>query len=85
MPDPVPVLVLARLAVDVLLQNNKVGGALLRDALMRASLISKNVGVRALIVHAIDDQAKSFYQHYGFVASTVEPMTLMIRLKTHHS
>lgn len=82
MPDPVPVLVLARLAVDTRAQGHKLGGAMLRDALQRAVVVSQNAGVRALLVHALHDRAQQFYEHYGFQASPTEPFTLMLRLDT---
>ncbi|MEZ5727447.1 MAG: GNAT family N-acetyltransferase [Burkholderiaceae bacterium] len=82
MPDPVPVLVLARLAVDRRAQGRHLGGALLRDALERAKAVSRQAGVRALLVHAIDDGAQAFYEHYGFQPSPIHPLTLMLRLAT---
>jgi GNAT superfamily N-acetyltransferase len=82
MPDPVPVMVLARLAVDHRAQGLELGGALLQDAVNRAVAVSQNAGVRALLVHALDDRAKQFYEHYGFQASPLHPMTLMLRLNT---
>ncbi len=80
MPDPVPVMVLARLAVDVRTQGKKLGAAMLQDALQRTVLVSQHTGVRALLVHALNDQARQFYEHYGFKASAVHPMTLMLKL-----
>lgn len=80
MPDPVPVMVLARLAVDVRAQGMKLGAALLQDALQRCVLVSQNTGVRALLVHALSDRARQFYEYYGFKASPTHPMTLMLRL-----
>jgi GNAT superfamily N-acetyltransferase len=80
MPDPVPVMVLARLAVDKRLQGRQVGGALLQDALRRAVSVAQNIGVRALLVHALNDRARRFYSHYGFVPSPANPMTLMLPL-----
>ena len=80
MPDPVPVMVLARLAVDHRAQGLKLGGALLQDAVNRAVTVSQNAGVRALLVHAMHDRAKAFYEHYGFQESPLHPMTLMLRL-----
>ena len=80
MPDPVPVMVLARLAVDQRLQGQQVGGALLKDALQRALTVAQNIGVRALLVHALNDRAREFYTHYGFVTSPANPMTLMLPL-----
>ena len=82
MPDPIPVLVLARLAIDERAQGIKLGAALLQDAVRRALAVSQNAGVRALLVHALNDRAKLFYEHYGFQASTLHPMTLMLRLNT---
>lgn len=80
MPDPVPVMVLARLAVDARAQGCKLGGALLQDALQRCVLVSQNTGVRAMLVHALNDRARQFYEHYGFRASPTHLMTLMLRL-----
>jgi len=82
MPEPIPVMVLARLVVDQRLQGRQVGGALLKDALRRAAAVAQNVGVRALLVHALNEDARQFYIHYGFVASPVNPMTLMLALHT---
>lgn len=80
MPDPIPVLVLARLAVDRQAQGIRIGAALLRDAVQRAVSVSREAGIRALLVHAINDRATQFYTHYGFQASPQHPMTLMLRL-----
>lgn len=80
MPDPVPVMVLARLAVDLRAQGMKLGASLLQDAVNRAVAVSHNTGVRAMLVHAIHDNAKHFYEHYGFQASPLHPLTLMLRL-----
>ena len=82
MPDPIPVMVLARLAVDHRAQGIKLGAALLQDAVNRAVTVSQNAGVRALLVHALHDRAKQFYEHYGFQVSPQHPMTLMLRLNT---
>lgn len=80
MPEPIPVMVLARLAVDHRAQGIKLGGALLQDAVKRALVVSQNTGVRALLVHSLHDRAKSFYEHYGFEISPADPMVLMLRL-----
>ena len=80
MPDPIPVMVLARLAVDKEAQDMQLGAALLKDAVQRALLVSQNAGVRALLVHALHDTAKQFYQQYGFTESPVNPLTLMLHL-----
>ncbi|MDR2880330.1 MAG: GNAT family N-acetyltransferase [Azoarcus sp.] len=81
MPDPVPVMVLARLAVDTRAQGIKLGAALLQDSVTRVRSIAENAGVRALLVHALNERAKQFYEHYGFRASPMHPMTLMLSLK----
>ena len=81
MPDPVPVMVLTRLAVDARAQGIKLGAALLQDAVMRVQSVAENAGVRALLVHALHERAKQFYECYGFRASPVHPMTLMLPLK----
>lgn len=80
MPDPIPVLVLARLAVDDRAQGRQLGAALLQDAVQRAVAVSQNAGVRALLVHALHERAKQFYLRYGFQESPQHPMTLMLRL-----
>ena len=82
MPDPLPVMVLARLAVDMRAQGMQLGAGLLRDAVDRSLAVAQNAGVRALLVHALHERAKEFYMHYGFQASPVHPLTLMLRLKS---
>lgn len=82
MPDPVPVMVLARLAVDQRAQGLKLGASLLQDAVNRALAVAQNAGVRALLVHALNEPARAFYAHYGFQASPMHPLTLMLRLHT---
>jgi predicted N-acetyltransferase YhbS len=82
MPDPVPVMVLARLAVDLRVQGVKLGASLLQDAVNRAVMVAENAGVRALLVHALNDKAKEFYEHYGFQSSSLNTMTLMLRLNS---
>ena len=79
-PDPVPVIVLGRLAVDMRAQGCKLGAALLRDAVIRSQEVTKIIGARALLVHALNDHARQFYEHYGFQASPVDPMMLMLCL-----
>lgn len=80
MPDPIPILVLARLAIDQGYQAQGLGKALLKDAVQRAMRVAKEVGVRALLVHAIDASAAAFYIKHGFSASPMAPLTLMLRL-----
>ena len=82
MPDPIPVMVLARLAVDKRAQGMYLGASLLQDAVNRAVAVSHNAGVRALLVHALHDRAKQFYEHYGFQISPAHPITLMLRLSS---
>ncbi len=82
LPDPIPVMVLARLAVDIRVQGIKLGAALLQDAVKRTVMVSQNASVRALLVHALDERAKRFYEDYGFQESPQHPMTLMLRLGT---
>lgn len=78
MPDPVPVMVLGRLAVDRAYQGRGLGRALLRDAVLRMLQVAEIAGIRAILVHAISEEAKEFYERCGFAASVVDPMTLMI-------
>ncbi len=80
MPDPVPVLVLARLATDLKARGRMLGAWLLRDAVLRARRVAVEAGVRAMLVHAISESARSFYLHHGFEQSRHNPMTLMLSL-----
>jgi len=81
MPNPIPVMVLGRLAVDQQWQQTGLGRGLLKDALLRSLSVSKHAGVRALLVHALSEDAKKFYAHNGFLESPLDPMTLMITLQ----
>jgi GNAT superfamily N-acetyltransferase len=78
MPDPVPVMVLGRLAIDKAYHGQGVGTGLLRDAVLRTVQAAEIAGIRAILVHAISEAAKRFYEKYGFVASPVDPLTVMI-------
>ncbi len=80
MPDPVPVMVLGRLAVDADWQGKGIGIGMLKDAIQRTIIVSEQAGIRALLVHALSDKARSFYQHWGFHESPTNDMTLMITL-----
>ena len=80
MPDPIPVMVLGRLAVDRQVQGIKMGASLLQDAVNRTIHIAQNTGVRALLVHAINERATTFYQYHGFQASPLDPSLLMLGL-----
>ena len=81
MPDPVPVALLGRLAVDRQWQGKGLGAALLRDAVLRVIGAAETIGVRAILVHTISDEAKAFYEHWGFRPSATDPMTLMITVE----
>jgi len=81
MPDPIPMAILGRLAVDQTWQGHGLGAALLRDAVERTQAASAILGIRGLLVHALSDEAKAFYEHHGFVASPSRPMTLVMSLK----
>ena len=78
---PVPVLLLGRLAVEGAWHRKGLGADLLSDAVLRAMGAAKTIGVRAILVHAISDEAKAFYEKHGFRSSPVEPMTLMITIE----
>lgn len=80
MPDPIPVMVLGRLAVDFSWQNKGVGVGLLKDAVIRTLTVSQQAGIRALIVHALSEEAKQFYLRYGFQESPLNHMTLLLSL-----
>ena len=84
MPEPVPVMILGRLAVDRRWQGQGLGQGLLRDAVMRTVNVSIQVGIRALLVHAISEDAKNFYLRHGFQPSTLNEMTLMQCLADLH-
>ncbi len=81
MPDPVPVAILGRLAVDKSCQGKGLGVALLQDAVVRTAQAGGILGIRGLLVHALSIEAKAFYEHHGFVASPTQPMTLILSLK----
>ncbi len=85
MPDPLPALLLGRLAIDRRYHNRGLGSALLRDALRRAAAVAQDAGVSVILLHAISDQAKQFYLSRGFVESPLQPMTLIMTLSTVRS
>lgn len=78
---PVGVVVLARLAVDRGEQGRGLGKALLRDALARVAQAADVIGVRAVLVHAIDETARKFYLYHGFQQSPADPFQLMLLMK----
>ncbi|MBI3154147.1 MAG: GNAT family N-acetyltransferase [Burkholderiales bacterium] len=77
MPDPVPVAVLGRLAIDKRFQGRGPGRALFRDAALRVLAAGGSIGLRGMLVHAIPDEAKAFYVGLGLDVSPLEPMTSM--------
>jgi GNAT superfamily N-acetyltransferase len=80
MPDPIPVAVLGRLAVDRSQQRRGLGRALFRDCALRVAQAADTIGIRGIVVHAISERAKDFYLTLGFDPSPLEPMTLMVTL-----
>lgn len=80
MRDPVPVMVLARLAVDIQAQGIKLGGFLLQDAVNRAVSVGQNTGIGALLVQALHEHARLFFEYYGLQASPTDPLVLMLHL-----
>jgi len=78
---PVPIMLLARLAVDRRWQSQGVGKALLRDAMQRTMQAAGIAGIRALAVHAKDEEAKRFYERFDFAPSLSDPMHLFVLLK----
>lgn len=80
MPDPIPVVILGRLAIDLAHQGQQLGAALLKDAVLRASAVSQQVGVKALLVHTLNDRAKTFYLNYGFQISPIDDLILLLKL-----
>ena len=78
---PVPIMLLARLAVDRRWQGQGVGKALLRDAMQRTLQAADIAGIRAFAVHAKDDEARRFYQHFDFIPSPTDPLHLFVLLK----
>lgn len=81
MPDPVPVMVIGRLAIDSGFQGRGLGRALLRDAVRRTLQAADIAGIRAMLVHAVSEDARRFYERCGFQASKLDPMTMMITMR----
>lgn len=81
MPDPIPMAVLGRLAVDQSWRGKGLGVALLQNAVTRTMEAGGILAIRGLLVHAISAEAKSFYERHGFIASPTQPMTLILSLK----
>ena len=82
MPDPIPALILGRLAVDQGCQGAGIGQGLLRDALARSINVSQQIGARVLIVHTLNNKAEAFYLKHGFMVNLVISNTLLLPLLT---
>jgi GNAT superfamily N-acetyltransferase len=82
MPDPLPLILLGRLAIDHRHENRGLGQALPRDALPRAVSETHDTAVFAILLHALSERAKRFYLSRGFVESPLQPMTLLMTLRT---
>lgn len=80
MPEPIPVVVLGRLAVHSAHVGGGLGRGLLKDAVLRTQRLAADLGIRALLCHAVDERALAFYLHNGFVVSPMEPLTVMLPL-----
>ena len=78
---PVPLMILARLAIAVSWQGKGLGAGLLKDALLRTLQAGDIAGIRAFAVHAKDEDARAFYQRYDFIPSPTDPMHMFILLK----
>lgn len=80
MPNPIPVMVLGRFALDLRWQGRGLGADMLRDAVLRTQQAANIGGMRALLVHAIDDRAAGFYLRWGFQPSPMAELTLFLPL-----
>lgn len=80
MPDPIPVVILGRLAIDAAQHGHGLGRALFRDAALRVLNAAGAIGIRGILVHAVSNEAKKFYLALGFEPSPLDPMTLMMAL-----
>jgi GNAT superfamily N-acetyltransferase len=78
---PVPIMLLARLAIATAEQGRGMGAGLLKDAMRRTLQAADIAGIRALAVHAMDETARSFYEHFGFIASPTDPLHLFLLIK----
>ena len=81
MPQPIPVMILARLAVDRRHAGRCIGTGMIRDALLRTLQAADIAGIRAMLVHALSERAASFYQRRGFTASPFDPLVLYLALE----
>jgi GNAT superfamily N-acetyltransferase len=80
MPEPIPVAVLGRLAIDQNYHGQGIGRGLFRDSALRVMQAAEAIGIRGMLVHAISEEAKAFYVALGLSESPLEPMTLMVTL-----
>lgn len=80
MPNPIPVIILARLAIDHNFNGRSLGKALLKDALLRSLNVANEIGVKAVLVHALDSEAIAFYEKFGFQRMTEQENTLMLSI-----
>ena len=85
MPEPVPVILLSRLAVDREHHGKGLGRSLLRDAIVRSVRAADLIGVRAMLAHAVSDEVRSFYQRFGFEPSPTDPLHLLLLIKDARS
>jgi GNAT superfamily N-acetyltransferase len=79
-PDEIPAILLGRMAVDSKYKGQGLGAALLKHFMLKAIEVANSVGVRIVLVHAKDDDARAFYQRYDFSESPMDPLTLMMLL-----
>ncbi len=84
-PTDLPAILLGRMAVDSRHQGKGLGGAMLKHFMAKAIEVSEKVGVRLVLVHAKDEQAKDFYRQHGFIESPIDPLTLMMPLPSNRS
>lgn len=79
--NPIPAMLLSRLAVDKTVQERGIGAWLLKDAMNRGLSVAEQAGMRLLLVHAVNNNAREFYEHFGFEASPTDPMNLQLLTK----
>lgn len=85
MPDPIPMAILGRLAIDRHWQGRGFGVSLLQDAVLRTQQAASIMGIRGLLVHALSADAKAFYEHHGFAAAPANPMILILSIMPKHN
>jgi GNAT superfamily N-acetyltransferase len=79
-PEEMPAVLLARMGVDSRHQGRGIGAALLKHFMLKAIEVAQSIGVRVLLIHAKDENAKNFYEHYGFVESPLDPLVMIMLL-----